>query len=85
MTGLPGILDWLDSWGIPRRWPAGPPVAYPPGHAGGGSRRLWASGGHFGASQVPGWTAAGPGEIDIERLTGPAAGTHPAARRASRA
>lgn len=73
MTGLPGILDWLDSWGIPRRWPAGPPVAHPPRQAGCGDRRLWASGGHFGASQVPGWTAAGPGEIDIERLTGPAA------------
>ena len=73
MTGLPGILDWLDSWGIPRQWPAGPPVAYPPGQAGCGSRRLWAVGGHFGASQVPGWPAAGPGEIDIDRLTGPAA------------
>ena len=27
-------------------------------------------GGHFGASQVPGWHAAGPGQIDIERLSG---------------
>jgi hypothetical protein len=70
MTGLQGILDWLDSWGIPRRWPAGAPGAYQPEQAGCGSRRLWAVGGHFGASQVPGWTAAGPGEIDIDRLTG---------------
>jgi hypothetical protein len=73
MTGLRGILDWLDSWGLSRRWPAGPPVAYPRGQAGCGSRRLWACGGHFGASQVPGWAAVGPGEIDIERLTGRAA------------
>jgi len=36
----------------------------------GGSRRLWARGGHFGASQVPGWHAAGPGQIDTERLSG---------------
>jgi hypothetical protein len=85
MTGLQGILDWLDSWAIPRQWPAGPPVAYPPGRPGRGSRRLWAAGGHFGASQVPGWVAAGPGEIDIERLTGhaaPAAIQLPAARSA---
>src|SRR6266571_4601486 len=67
---LRGILDWLDSWGVSRRWPAGPPVAYPRGQTGCGSRRLWARGGHFGASQVPGWAAAGPGGIDIERLTG---------------
>jgi hypothetical protein len=73
MTGLRGILDWLDSWGVSRRWPAGRPAAYPRGRAGGASRRLWACGGHFGASQVPGWAAAGPGEIDIERLTGRAA------------
>jgi len=70
MAGLRDIMAWLDSWGIPRRWPAGRPAAYPHGHAGRRSRRLWASGGHFGASQVPGWLAAGPGEIDIERLTG---------------
>ena len=84
MTGLRRILDWLDSWGVSRRWPAGQPAAYPCGQAGSASRRLWACGGHFGASQVPGWAAAGPGEIDIERLTGwaahaatqlPAAGT----------
>jgi hypothetical protein len=31
---------------------------------------LWARGGHFGASQVPGCGNAGPGAIDIDRLTG---------------
>jgi hypothetical protein len=70
MNGLDQIMDWLDSWGIPRCWPAGVPAAFPHGHASGGSRRLWARGGHFGASQVPGWQAAGPGGIDVERLTG---------------
>jgi hypothetical protein len=73
MTGLPRILDWLDSWGIPRRWPAGAPPAFPHGHTGCRSRSLWARGGHFAASQVPDWTAAGPGAIDIGRLAGNAA------------
>ncbi|MEP7024125.1 MAG: hypothetical protein ABJB47_10045, partial [Actinomycetota bacterium] len=78
MRGLAQILDWLDSWGIPRQWPAGCPAAFPHGHASGGNRRLWARGGHFGASQVPGWQAAGPGAIDVERLTGR---TGPGSRR----
>lgn len=70
MNSLGQIMDWLDSWGVPRRWPAGVPAAFPHGHASGGSHRLWARGGHFGASQVPGWQAAGPGGIDVGRLTG---------------
>ncbi len=73
MAGLQGILDWLDSWRIPRHWPAGPPAAHPRVQPARASRRLWASGGHFGASQVPGWATAGPGGIDVERLTGGAA------------
>jgi len=68
MTGLEQILDWLDSWGIPPRWPAGPPAPFPHGLTARRDRRLWAQGGHFGASQVPGLTAAGPGAVDIERL-----------------
>src|SRR6266487_749846 len=70
LAGLRDIMDWLDSWGIPRCWPAGPPVTPAAGRTGCGSRRLWARGGHFGASQVPDWAAAGPGAIDIGRLTG---------------
>ena len=70
MTGLQPILDWLDSWGIPRRWPAGPPASFPYGLTTRGNRRLWAQGGHFGASQVPDLSAAGPGAVDIEQLTG---------------
>jgi hypothetical protein len=69
MTGAEAIIAWLDSWGIPRRWPAGPPAHYhEPRHV--RSRALWARGGYFGASQVPGCGNAGPGDIDIERLTG---------------
>ena len=74
MTGLPRILDWLDSWGVPRRWPAGAPAPFPHGLTTCGDRRSWARGGYFGASQVPGLTAAGPGAIDIEQLTAGAEG-----------
>jgi hypothetical protein len=82
MRGLGQIMEWLDSWGVPRCWPAGVPAAFPHGHASGGSRRLWARGGHFGASQVPGWQAAGPGGIDVERLTGHRPGASSGAPRA---
>ncbi len=71
MSGLQQILDWLDSWGIPRQWPAGRPAAFPHEQADSSrNRRLWARGGHFGASQVPGLTAVGPGAVDVELLTG---------------
>lgn len=70
MNGLQQILDWLDSWGIPRDWPAGRPAAFPDEETACRNRRLWAKGGHFGASQVPGLTAVGPGAVDVELLTG---------------
>jgi hypothetical protein len=79
LSGLRPILDWLDSWGITRAWPAGAPPAYPDGLRSCAGRRLWARGGHFGASQVPGLTAAGPGAVDIERLTGHQVPVSPAA------
>jgi hypothetical protein len=79
MTGLRRILDWLDSWGIPRRWPAGAPAPFPHGLTTCGDRRTWAKGGYFGASQVPGLTAAGPGAIDVEQLTAGAEGKASAA------
>jgi hypothetical protein len=80
MTGLQEILDWLDSWHMPRTWPAGRPAPYPHGHATFRNRRQWSRGGHFGASQVPEWTATGPGAVDVSRLTGrprPAAAPEP--------
>jgi hypothetical protein len=70
MGGLREIMAWLDSWGVPRTWPGGRPAPFPDGRPAVRSRRLWARGGHFGASQVPGLTATGPGAIDVERLTG---------------
>jgi hypothetical protein len=84
MIGVESIMSWLDSWGVSRRWPGGQPVGWSDGiRAGGrasldppaegatdGSRAVWARGGHFGASQVPGCAHAGPGAIDIHRLTG---------------
>ena len=68
MIGLAAILGWLDSWQIPRRWPAGSPASYRQ-LARPRSRALWARGGHYGASQVPECDNTGPGGIDIEHLT----------------
>jgi hypothetical protein len=73
MMGLGAILGWLDSWQIPRRWPAGQPAPFrqltrPR------SRALWARGGHYGASQVPECDNLGPGGIDIDQLTRPDVG-----------
>ena len=67
MIGLSEILAWLDSWQIPRRWPAGAPAPY---RTAGRkrSRALWALGGHFGASQVPDCENVGPGGIDIDQI-----------------
>ena len=70
LAGVTAIVAWLDSWGVPRRWPAGPPAS----HRAAGTERsrvLWARGGHFGASQVPSCDNVGPGAIDVDRLTGP--------------
>lgn len=69
MVRLGDILGWLDSWQIPRRWPAGRPAA-DQGATCLRSRALWACGGHYGASQVPGCAITGPGGIDIDCLTG---------------
>jgi hypothetical protein len=70
MIGLGDILGWLDSWQIPRRWPAGQPAPFRQAEYRTRSRALWARGGHFGASQVPGCSSIGPGGIDIDQLTG---------------
>ncbi|HET9079125.1 MAG TPA: hypothetical protein VFO01_01195 [Trebonia sp.] len=78
LAGVEAIVSWLDSWGVPRRWPAGRPEGYyldvPAAAAAIADRRsrvAWARGGHFGASQVPGCDNAGPGAIDIDLITGP--------------
>ena len=69
LAGLGAIIGWLDSWSVPHRWPAGRPAGYLAAIAE-RSRMLWARGGHFGASQVPGSENVGPVSIDVDRLTG---------------
>jgi hypothetical protein len=77
LVGVELIVSWLDSWGVPRRWPAGRPEGYRSEMSATAtivdrrSRVAWARGGHFGGSQVPGCENAGPGAIDIDRITGP--------------
>ncbi|MCT9930894.1 hypothetical protein N5079_11755 [Planotetraspora sp. A-T 1434] len=70
LDGLDEILAWLDSWDVPRRWPAGPPLPFPHSLAAERSARLWARGGHYGHSQVPGECEGDPGSIDITRIVG---------------
>jgi hypothetical protein len=84
LAGAATIVNWLDSWGVPRRWPAGRPGAQCEPSAAGG-RALWALGGHFGASQVPGCASQGPGGIDTDLLTGThVLQVHPREQRHSR-
>lgn len=63
--GLSAIMAWLDTWSIPRIWPAGVPCS---GLAP-VNRRTWSRGGHFGGSQVPRAPEPGPGEIDGTLIT----------------
>ncbi|MCD0452744.1 hypothetical protein LO762_26700 [Actinocorallia sp. API 0066] len=71
LLALDRLLAWLDAWGVHRRWPAGPPLAVPAAYEPAHGRRTWASGGHFGHSQVPGAGRPSPGGIDVRKLTGP--------------
>jgi hypothetical protein len=80
LNGVKAILDWFDAWRIPRCWPAGRPAPFSYSHTTVRSRRLWACGGHFGGSQVPCCMAAGPGAIDVDRLTSVRATSQAAAR-----
>jgi hypothetical protein len=70
MKGIGVIVDWLDAWQVPRRWPAGEPLPPPESYNARQERRRWARGGHFGVSQVPYAPGPGPGAIDVNRITG---------------
>jgi hypothetical protein len=84
LAAVATIVSWLDSWGVPRRWPAGRPGAQCDASAG-RARARWALGGHFGASQVPGCASQGPGCIDTDLLTGAhVLQVHPREQRYSR-
>ncbi len=72
MHGVTALLRWLASWGVPSRGPAGRPAPFTHAQTAARSCARWALGGHFGASQVPGWDAVGPGAIDIGLLSTPA-------------
>jgi peptidoglycan hydrolase-like protein with peptidoglycan-binding domain len=77
--GLDAILAWMDSWGIPRSWPAGPPLAYPASFGtGNGTRGKWGSSGHYAHSQVPANDHGDPGLVDLAKWRAPAAPTGPA-------
>ena len=67
LRGLLALLEWLETWGVPRTWPAGPPGR--PGAGREEAARAWSRGGHFGHDQVPGSVAAGPGHIRPERMS----------------
>ncbi|MBB5997296.1 hypothetical protein [Streptomonospora salina] len=68
---LAPILSWLDTWEVPRRWPAGtPPAGLPSPRERARGERLWARGGHFGHSQVPGAHATTPGAVSPDVLLG---------------
>ncbi|WP_243723321.1 hypothetical protein, partial [Actinomadura sp. 7K507] len=71
LAGLETIVAWLDTWGVPRRWPAGPPLPSPQSYHAHRERKDWARGGHYGASQVPLVDRPDPGAIDVRRITGP--------------
>ena len=70
MEGLETIMNWLDTWQVPRRWPAGEPLPPPEAYAAGQDRKPWSRGGHFGVSQVPHAKGPAPGAIDTGRITG---------------
>lgn len=66
--GLARLVAYLRELGVPDRWPAGPPPAYPNG-SDPRSVRVWnGPGGHFSHSQVPENTHGDPGAIDIKQL-----------------
>jgi hypothetical protein len=71
LHGAEALLGWLASWGVPFHWPAGRPTPFTLARTAERRRAQWAMGGPFGASQVPGWDAAGPGHIDPALLGAP--------------
>jgi hypothetical protein len=65
------ILPWLDSWGIPHVFPAGPPLPYPQSYGAGSPRNpnTWLNqSGYFAHSQVPGNDHGDPGLVDLAKI-----------------
>lgn len=60
-VGFAGLLDWMDSLGIPRTWPMGAPTFGRRDNA-----DVWnTQGGHYGHSQVPGENHVDPGPMPV--------------------
>lgn len=74
LEGLDRIMEWLRANGVPDRWPAGAPLAYPESYGFNNPQRdaqLWVSTpGHYGHSQVPENDHGDPGAIDIDKIIG---------------
>ncbi|MER5302138.1 peptidoglycan-binding protein LysM [Streptomyces lasiicapitis] len=66
--GWQKILKAARSWGVPDRFPAGPPAKYPgPGKS--RSRSTWQNkGGHFSHGDIPGNDHGDPGAIDTAKV-----------------
>src|SRR5246127_1738200 len=86
LVGIEMIVSWLDSWSVPRRWPAGRPEGYrlelPAAAAAVVDRRsrvAWARGGHFGASRGP-----APSTSTGSPARAASRGAHAASRRPAR-
>jgi hypothetical protein len=64
MIGVETIMGWLDSWGVPRRWPEGPPGTWADhgrtrGGTGGGVGSVGSVGGTVGAAGAVGAVVGG--------------------------
>jgi len=71
MIGFGAILAWLDSWGISRSWPAGPPLAS--GYGANPSRGVFghnSPAGHYSHSQIPGNDHGDPGSVNVAYFGG---------------
>jgi hypothetical protein len=69
--GLPAIMTWLRSLGIPDIWPGGPPTAFVRDTV---TLDTWLhQGGHYGHHQIPGNTHVDPGPMPDLFVAAPAA------------
>jgi hypothetical protein len=68
MTGVETIMGWLDSWGVPRRWPGGPPGTWADhGRTRGGTGGGVGSVGSVGAGGAAGAAGAAVGGAEGSR------------------
>ncbi len=71
LIGFGAILAWLDSFGISRNWPAGPPLAS--GYGPNPTRQVFGGNspaGHYSHSQIPGNDHGDPGLVNVANFGG---------------